>query len=120
MAAFALSRSGSRAPSSGADRPASRGADRVSSRKGGTSAGRQVSGAVKVGQGKPRDSRREYAGATGRFQGRAGRRSILPHSSAYRSSRIFSENYPTAKVRPSQGDGNAANIPPGERGSAPI
>src|SRR5262245_61779820 len=113
MAAFALSRSGSRASSRGADRPASRGADRVSSREGGTSAGRQVSGAVKGGEAKPGDSHREYAGATGWFQRRAGGRSILPTPSAYRSSRIFSAHYPTAKLCPSQGDGRRGEYPLG-------
>src|SRR5262245_59058772 len=94
MAAFALSRSGSRAPARGADRPASRGADRVSSREGGTSAGRQVSGAAKGGEGKPGTSRREYAGATGWFQG--------------------------CKGVPSQGDGRRGEYPLGESGNGPV
>src|SRR5262245_2140947 len=43
-----------------------------------------------------------------------------PAPSTYRSSRIFSENYPTAKVCPSQGEGRRGEYPLGERGSGPV
>src|SRR4029453_5437467 len=72
MAAFALWRSRSPALSRGVDRPAPRSLDRVSSREGATSAGSQVSGAVRGSDDKPEDSCREYAGVRERFQRRAG------------------------------------------------